>query len=163
MASDSEPSVPVTFPRSQGLEHAARQAVQDEFDRRGGGGTGTVDLERRVGNLETDVRLIKENVHSIGKDVAVIASNYATKSDLAALGNEIHKTQVDLIKWIVGTLIAGMGVTAAIVFGIMRLAPVQSSAIQNQSLTSQTLIPAQQQIQPQLPPTVTASGVRKTP
>ena len=52
MASDSEPSVPVTFPRSQGLEHVARQAVQDEFDRRGGGGTGTVDLERRVGNLE---------------------------------------------------------------------------------------------------------------
>jgi len=161
--SDSETSVPVTFPRSQGLELAARQAVKDEFDRRGGGGGGTVDLERRVGNLEADVRIIKENVHGIGKDVAVIGSNYATKSDLAALGNEIHKTQVDLIKWVVGTLIAGIGVTAAIVFGVMRLAPTQSTTNQNQSYAQQAVIPAQQQTQPQPPPSASASGARKTP
>lgn len=128
-------------------------------------------MERRVGNLEADVRAIKENIHSIGKDVAVIGSNYATKSDLAALGNEIHKiqadlgkeihkVQADLIKWVVGTLIAGMGVTAAIVFGVMRLAPAPSSANQNQSFAPQTSVPVQQQPPPSPP---AASGARKNP
>lgn len=162
---------PEMLPRSQGLEQAVRQGVRDELDRRGGGGGGTGDLERRVGNLETDVRAIKENVHGIAKEVAVIGSNYVTKSDLAALtneihkihadlGKEIHKTQADLIKWVVGTLIAGMGVSAAIVFGVMRLAPAQSPANQNQSFAPQAQAPAQQQAQPSPP---AASGTRKTP
>lgn len=162
MANDSELSVPVTFPRSQGLEQATRQAVQDEFDRRGGGGGGTSDLERRVASLEADVKAIREHVHEMRKDVAVIGSNHVTKSDLATLtneihkihadlGKEIHKTQADLIKWVVATLIAGMGVTAAIVFGVMRQFPSQPPAIHVQYPTAQPTSPTQSQASPGVP------------
>lgn len=150
MASNSKPSVPVTFPRSQGLELAVRETVSDELDRRGGSGGGS-DLERRVGNLEAELKLIRESLQSVGKDVSVIGSNYVTKSDLATLGNEIHKTQVDLIKWVVGTLIAGVGVTAAIVFGVMRQFPSQPPTIQVQYPPSQPPLPAQPQASPAPP------------
>ena len=59
----------------------------------GGGGSGyDGGMENRVSKLETDLTAIKI-------DLAVIKSNYATKSDLAVMESTI-------LKWFIGTAIA---------------------------------------------------------
>lgn len=91
----------------------------------GGGGDMSDDLERRVAALESDVKAIGVDVHAIKVDLAVLTSNstyYATKADLQELKS-------DLQRWTIATLIAGVGVTAAIVFGMARTFPIQPPPI----------------------------------
>ena len=48
-------------------------------------------------------------------------ANAATKADLAELKSAIADTKTDMMRWTIATLIAGIGVASAIVFGIVRL------------------------------------------
>ncbi|KJZ10430.1 hypothetical protein TW86_14120 [Halomonas sp. S2151] len=70
------------------------------------------DLTARVERLETDMRSVRE-------DVAVIKSNYATKTDIADLRAELHSCLRQQTMWSVGTIIA----MAGLVFAIMRFLP----------------------------------------
>lgn len=81
--------------------------------RDGGGSDGGdgVELTERIAALEHDSSSIKT-------DIAVIKSNYSTKSDLATM--ETH-----LIKWMVGTVLAA----AALAVGFTRAFPPQPPQI----------------------------------
>jgi len=70
------------------------------------------NLEARVEHLESDMRSLRE-------DVAVIKSNYATKSDIADLRTELHSSLRQQTMWSVGTIIG----VAGLVFAIMRFLP----------------------------------------
>ncbi|WP_446471169.1 hypothetical protein [Xenorhabdus stockiae] len=63
-----------------------------------------------MNDMKSDLKTLKEDVHSIKVDLAVIKSNYATKADLhEALGNQT--------KWIAATIIA----TASIAIAVSKL------------------------------------------
>ncbi|MDT8895666.1 hypothetical protein RSO41_13495 [Halomonas sp. I1] len=70
------------------------------------------DLQHRVEQLETDMRSVRE-------DVAVMKSNYATKSDISELRAELHSSLRQQTMWSIGTIIA----MAGLVFAIMRFLP----------------------------------------
>lgn len=87
------------------------------------------DIERRVGELEKDMRAIRDDVHDIKVDVAILKtkmdamddklSNFATKADLADFKAEIHKEFTNQTKWMVATLLVAVG----LVFAIQRAYP----------------------------------------
>lgn len=58
------------------------------------------DLEARVRNLETDISVIK--------------SNYATKTDIADLRVELHKSISSQTKWLAGTIIGVATISLAV-------------------------------------------------
>ncbi len=92
-----------------------KEAMSEEFKRRDGGGGGDMsNLERRISNLEGDVKTIKEGIHSIAVDVAIMKSNYATKSDISDIKAEIVKETLTLTRWMIATFLAIMGVSIAI-------------------------------------------------
>lgn len=105
-----------------------------------GGDGGMTDLERRVGNLETDVRAIRDDVSALKIDVAVIKSslpNFATKADtillktdISDLETRIHKEFASMTRWMIGTLLTGISVSAAVVFGILRFFPINLPPVQ---------------------------------
>ncbi|WP_036243200.1 hypothetical protein [Methylobacter luteus] len=137
-SSDESPaSVPQTVPTS---DHPhlkwMRDEISEEFNRRGGGNGGggnMSDLERRVGNLETDVRAIRDNLHTLVLDVAVIKSNYASKSDISDLKTEISGLKTEITgsalkqtMWTIGTVIT----VAGMVIAVQRFIPPASNQTQ---------------------------------
>lgn len=64
----------------------------------GGGGGDDGDMVKRLEKLEADVSAIKV-------DVAVIASNYATKSDIGELRIDMQKATTDIQRWMIATII----------------------------------------------------------
>jgi hypothetical protein len=100
-----------------------------------GGGGNMSDLERRVGNLETDVRSIRDNLNLLVTDVTVIRSNFASKTDIADLKTELKidisgiKTEIansahTQTRWIIATIITVISVSIA----IQRFLPPPQSA-----------------------------------
>ena len=107
------------------MKKFVEDTVAEEVKRQGNGGGGDMsDLERRVGNLEGDVKAIKDGLHSIAVDVAIMKSNYATKSDMSDIKTEIAKETLTLTRWMVATFLAIMGVSIA----IQRFIPPQSTS-----------------------------------
>lgn len=168
---NSSDEVPASIPQvSPKIDHPHFKWIQEtaaeELSRQGGGGGGggnMSDLERRVGNLETDVRAIRDNLHTLVTDTAVIKSNYASKSDIANLKTDISelktefKTDISSIKaeiasanltqtrWMIGVLLAAIG----LVFSIQRFLPPQSTPapIQAQSISNQAPANASKPVQ----------------
>lgn len=64
----------------------------------GGGPPHNGDMEARVSKLETEVSATKTTINAIERDVAVIKSNYATKTDVAEAKNSI-------IMWVVSAIL----------------------------------------------------------
>jgi hypothetical protein len=94
------------------------------------------DLERRVANLETDVRAIRDSVSSVKTDVATLAAHaasYATKADL----HQELNAQTWKIMGIIVTLVLG-------VFGLMRAFPpkVEVPPVQVQYLPQEAAPPS---------------------
>jgi hypothetical protein len=152
-SSDESPaSVPQTVPTS---DHPhlkwMRDEISEEFNRRdgNGGGGNMSDLERRVGNLETDVRTIRDNLNTLISDTAVIKSNYASKADISDLKTDISKELLTQTRWVIATLIALIGAAIA----IQRLLPPSSNQgpIQTQYMPSQTPANTSQPIQQKSP------------
>ena len=71
-------------------------------------GKDMIELEKRVRAIETDV--------------AVIKSNYATKSDISDLRTEISKEIHTQTRWLIATVLA----VVAAVIAMQRLAPMQA-------------------------------------
>ncbi|MDI1229605.1 MAG: hypothetical protein PSU93_00450 [Methylobacter sp.] len=133
-----------------------QEAIAEEVSRQGGGGGNMSDLERRVGILETDVRAIRDNLNTLVTDTAVIKSNYASKTDISDLKTDIAdlkteiKTDISSIKaeiasanlvqtrWMIGILLAAIG----LVFAIQRYSPPQSSLVPSQAQAISNQIPA---------------------
>jgi len=102
-----------------------------------GGDDGMKELERRVGNLETNVQAIREDIYEIKKDVAVInthldhiGKNMATRADVSDIKNmaskaDVSEAKTDLTRWMITTLLGGIAIASGIVFGIMRVYPSQ--------------------------------------
>lgn len=80
------------------------------------------DMEERVKALEDKVGQMREDIASIKSTLAQVA----TKADMHELKAAIEARMSDLshklIMWAVGTLIAGIGVSSAIVFNVVRQA-----------------------------------------
>lgn len=79
-----------------------------------GGGGGGSDLEARIATLEKAIPEIREKLAVISAKVESIEKHSATKADLAT-------TELNLIKWYVGTAFAMTGLASAITFGLTRL------------------------------------------
>ncbi|BET96553.1 hemolysin XhlA [Xenorhabdus taiwanensis] len=62
------------------------------------------------GDMETRVKKLEEDVHSIKVDLAVIKSNYATKEDISSVRIEVHKAIANQTKWMAATM---LGIAAA--------------------------------------------------
>lgn len=106
----------------------------------GGGNSGGGDMETRVAKLEQNIGEIKTDIAVIKTRLDQLEKNTATKADLAELKAEfrasmadlktaIADTKSDLMRWTITTLIAGIGVASAVVFGIARFVPSQPPQI----------------------------------
>jgi hypothetical protein len=93
-----------------------------------GGDGGMSDMERRVSNLETDTRAIRDSLHTLTTDVAVMKSNYATKFDIADLKSNFDTNLRNNTFAIIGVLIAGLALIAAL--------PLYQAKSENPSTTS---------------------------
>ncbi|KIF56206.1 hypothetical protein QS95_25310 [Pseudomonas fluorescens] len=71
-------------------------------------------MEARIAALEKSVPEIKEKLVAISGKIDSIDKHSATKADLAT-------TELNLIKWYVGTAFAMTGLASAITFGLTRL------------------------------------------
>ncbi|HEY5141503.1 MAG TPA: hypothetical protein VIJ25_19635, partial [Methylococcales bacterium] len=100
---------------------------------------------------ETDVRSIRDNLSMLLTDVAVIKSNYASKTDIADLKTDISKEMLTQTRWIIATLIALISLSVA----IQRFLPPQSSPmpIQAQSIPNQVEVNTNQPINKPAPTT----------
>lgn len=72
------------------------------------------DLEARIAALEKAIPEIKERLVAVSGKVDSIEKHSATKADLAT-------TELNLIKWYVGTAFAMTGLASAITFGLTKL------------------------------------------
>ncbi|MGD0960815.1 MAG: hypothetical protein ABSB19_13495 [Methylomonas sp.] len=125
-------STPVVLPHAKYI----KQAVAEELKQRSGGGGGDMsDLERRVGNLEADLRAMRDSLNTIGADIAVIKSNYVTRADLS-------EAMLSQTKWIAGILFIAIG----LIFSIQRFYPSKPEANSVQQSMSQP--PAIKELQP---------------
>lgn len=104
--------MPATHPHKKFIEDAVAEEVKRQSGPGGGGSMS--DLERRVGNLETDVRIMRDNLNSVSSDIAVIKANYATKSDISDIKVEIATASLNQTRWMIGTMIAVIGLVIAI-------------------------------------------------
>lgn len=127
-----------------------REEIAEEVKRQGGNGGGgnMSELERRVGNLETDIRSIRDSINIVVTDIAVIKSNYATKTDIADLKTDISKEMLTQTRWIIATLIALIGISVA----IQRFLPTQNAQQPN---PLQQSLPLQPIVAPTVPPPTT--------
>jgi hypothetical protein len=85
-----------------------------------GGGGNMTELEKRVCSIEVDI--------------AVIKSNYATKTDISDLRTEVSKEIHTQTRWIIATIITAMG----LLFAAQRVFPTQSPQPTQQISTNQS-------------------------
>lgn len=122
------------------LSHPMAALIDDRIDQKlkgnGGGGGDMSDLERRVGSLEADMRIIRDNVHTLATDVAVIKSNYATKTDISDLRTEVSKEIHNQTRWIIGAIFTAISLLFAaqkMFPSVAETKPVQQSIEQAQT------------------------------
>jgi hypothetical protein len=86
-------------------------------NRKGGGGSEPPQgdkMEARLAEIEKSLPDIKEKLNLILVKVESIDKHNATKADLA-------NTELNMLKWCVGTAIAMTGLACAITFGLTKL------------------------------------------
>ena len=79
------------------------------------------DILQRLGAVESSVSDIKAQVASIASVIASVMPHLATKADvnalkadIGALRSEVHAREFSLLKWLIGTLIAGLALACTI-------------------------------------------------
>ncbi|WP_343724901.1 hypothetical protein [Herbaspirillum huttiense] len=127
-----------------------------------GGGNGPHD-----GDMETRVKALEDGLSDIKSDVAVIKSNYATKADISDLKadfksgiSEIHKSQGDMLKWMVGSIIVmgSLGI-AVMTFVVNNLIPRSTPVSQ---VAAPQAIPAAPPIIINVPPLTATPSTQET-
>ncbi len=75
-------------------------------------------LEGKIANLKTelkqDIKDVRSELTVVSKELVALGERAVTKEDLAEL-------KVDLIKWVVGVMLAVATAQTALVFGIVKL------------------------------------------
>ena len=120
--------------------------------------TRVAKLEQNIGEIKTDIAVIKNRLDHLERNVATKADiaeirtgtkadmaeiragtkadmaeiRASAKADIAELKAAIADTKSDITRWLVSTLIAGIGVASAIAFGIAKFVPSQPPQIQIQ-------------------------------
>lgn len=113
--SESISSLENSWNEAQRAEAIARHDKNKKERNTGNGNPpGGDDLEARVAALEKAIPEIREKLAVISGKVDSIEKHAATKADLAT-------TELNLIKWYVGTAFAMTGLASAITFGLTRL------------------------------------------
>jgi hypothetical protein len=62
------------------------------------------DLNERVDKLEDFAERTADRLYALERDVAVIKSNYATKTDIARLETAIAEAKTSIILWVVSAI-----------------------------------------------------------
>ncbi len=92
----SNPAAPSDHPHLEWM----KDEIASEVKRQGSnGGGGMSELEKRVGAIEVDI--------------AVIKSNYATKTDISDLRAELSKELHTQTRWIIATIVTVVGLLFA--------------------------------------------------
>lgn len=121
----SNPKNTGTLPATHPILKTIEQAVDERFEQYGGSGGGgggdTSNLEKRINNLEMDIKSIRETISTTAQDIAIIKSNYVTKADLSDVKTDLSDAVHTQTKWLCGILIAAI----TIIFAIQRLSPVK--------------------------------------
>ncbi len=79
---------------------------QDRSAKYGGGEPPMGSFEKRVESLEKGMSLIET-------DIAVIKSNYATRSDIAELKSELTNAIITQTRWMMGFMATTAGISLA--------------------------------------------------
>jgi uncharacterized coiled-coil protein SlyX len=82
-------------------------------------------LEERIEHIQKDVAEIKQDIRRVDGKVDQVAKDLAAVETklTAAIGSvkaELTATLISLVKWMIGSIIAGMGLVCTIAFGIAK-------------------------------------------
>jgi hypothetical protein len=92
--------------------YSPRSTVSNSSVGSGSGGGDVEDILRRLGNVETHVSELREQVSAI----LAIIPHLATKTDVADLRADVAALETAIIKWIIATVLA----SAALAFTIAK-------------------------------------------